>query len=105
MENILVPCKDSQVQLLNLLAIQDMIWLIDCWSVHISDEFRECMNNHQFKIHILYIPSNCTSIHQPADVILQRPFKHAFRQTFNKYTIDAITNQLKGGEDDIWISK
>jgi hypothetical protein len=29
-------------------------------------------------------------------VILQRPFKHAFRLEFNKYTIDIITSQLQG---------
>ena len=85
-----------------------MIWLIDCWSVHISKEFREWMKNHHPKIHILYILANCTSIYQPADVIIQRPFKHAFRQAFNKYTMEAITKQLKAGDDvhmDFKISK
>ena len=98
-EKILVPYKDSQVKLLNLPAMQEMIWLIDCWSVHISKEFREWMKNHHPKIHILYILANCTSIYQPADVIIQRPFKHAFRQAFNKYTMEAIAKQLKACED------
>ena len=77
-EKILLPYKDSQVEFLNLQAMQDMVWLIDCWSVHISKEFREWMQNHHPEIHILYIPANCTRIYQHANVILQRPFKHAF---------------------------
>ena len=48
-----------------------MIWLIDCWSVHISKEFRGWMKNHNPKIHILYILVNYTSIYHLADVILQ----------------------------------
>jgi hypothetical protein len=54
--------------------------------------------NHP-RIHVLYIPANCTSIYQPADVILQRPFKHAFRQQFNKYTMDLISKQINSGEE------
>ena len=72
-----------------------MIWLIDYWSVHISKEFREWMKNNYPQIHVLYIPANCTSIYQPADVIIQRPFKHVFRQEFNKYTMSMITNQIE----------
>ena len=72
---------------------------IDCWSVHISKEFRDWMKTHHPEILVLYIPANCTSIYQPADVVIQRPFKHAFRQEFNKFTMDTISSQLKGGED------
>ena len=42
-KKILLPYKDLQVELLNLPAMHDMIWLIDCWSVHISKEFLEWM--------------------------------------------------------------
>ena len=107
-EKILLPYKDSQVELLNLPAMQKMIWLIDYWSVHINKEFGELIKNHHPKSHILYIPTNCTNIYQPANVIIQQPFKHAFRQTLNKYTMEAITKQLKIGENvhmDFKISK
>jgi hypothetical protein len=56
------------------------------------------MKKNHPKIHLLFIPTNCTSIFQPADVILQRPFKHAFRQEFNKFTMEVITNQLEGAQ-------
>jgi hypothetical protein len=84
-----------QITLLGLPKTQEMIWLIDCWSVHISKEFRDWMKANYPHIHVLYIPANCTSIYQPADVILQRPFKHAFRQEFNKYTMSMIANEIE----------
>ena len=84
---------------MTLPANQEMIWLIDCWSVHINIEFRDWMKTHHSEILVLYVPANYTSIYQPADVVIQRPFKHAFRQEFNKFTMDTISSQLKGGED------
>ena len=41
------------------------------------------------------MPANCTSVFQPTDVILQIPFKHAFRQEFDTYTSDDIDKQLE----------
>ena len=55
------------------------------------------MKIHHPEIHVLYIPTNCTSVFQPVDVVVQRPFKHAFRQEFNQFTMDTITKQLNGG--------
>ena len=54
---------------------------------------------HLLEILMLYIPSNCTSVYQPTDVVIKRPFKHAFRQEFNKFTMNIISNQLKEGEN------
>ena len=48
------------------------------------------MKDNYPQVHILYIPVNCTNIYQPADMILQRPFKRVFRQEFNKYTMSMI---------------
>ena len=89
----------AKIELKALPADQKMIWLIDCWSVHISKEFREWMKIHHPEIHVLYISANCRSVFQPADVVIQRPFKHAFRQEFNQFTMDTITKQLNGGTD------
>ena len=50
--------------------------------------------NHQ-EILIIFVPANCTSVFQPADVILQKSFKHGFRQAFNSFTSDDIINQLQ----------
>ena len=53
------------------------------------------MKKHHPEIHLFFISVNCTSLFQPTDVILQRPFKHAFCQEFNKYTMGLITKQLE----------
>jgi hypothetical protein len=55
------------------------LFIIDCWSVHISEEFREMMKNDHPTIHLLYVPANCTGEFQPADVSLQGPFKKALQ--------------------------
>jgi hypothetical protein len=57
------------------------------------------MKTHHPEIFVLYIPLNCTNVYQPTNVVIQRPFKHVFRQEFNKFTMDTISSQLKGGED------
>jgi hypothetical protein len=50
---------------------------------------------------MLYVPANCTAVFQPADVILQRPFKHGFRQQFDLWTMEEMDKQLqtKAAED------
>ena len=99
MNNILLNYRTSQIKLLGQTTHQDMIWLIDCWSVHISKEFRAWMKNNHPRIHLLFKLANCTSIFQPTDVILQRPFKHVFRMKFNKFIMDVISNQIDKAED------
>ena len=49
------------------------------------------------KIHLVYVPPNCTSQLQVADVILQRPFKHALRKCFNKWAAELIREQIRDG--------
>jgi hypothetical protein len=39
-DKILSSYRIAQIEKLNLPTNQEMIWLIDCWSVHISKEFR-----------------------------------------------------------------
>jgi hypothetical protein len=70
-DKILSPYMISQIKELELEEDQDMVWLIDCWSEQINKDFRAWMNKTHPKIHLLFIPSNCTSIFQPTDVILQ----------------------------------
>jgi hypothetical protein len=42
-----------------------------------------------------FVPAKCTSVLQPADVILHRPFKHAFRQQYDMYTSASIDTEFK----------
>ena len=97
--NGLSSYKSFQVNQMDLPKDKDMIWLIDCWSIHISIEFGESVKATHPQIHILFILANYTSIYKLADVILQRSFKHAFRQEFNKYTMDVITKHIETNQD------
>jgi hypothetical protein len=89
---ILSSYRTTQIKELQLPTNQEMLWLIDCWSVHISKEFRSWIKRNHPEIHLLFIPANCTSILQHIDVILQRPFKHAFYQEFHNFTMGVITS-------------
>ena len=57
------------------------------------------MKSKHPQIHLFFVLANCTLVFQPTNVILQRPFKHAFRLEFNKYTLDIFTKQLEDGVD------
>jgi hypothetical protein len=96
---ILTPYRILQIEELGLSQDQEMVWIIDCWSIHINKDFRAWMKRTSPLIHLLFVPANYISIFQPTDVILQRPFKHAFRQEFNKYTMEVIKNQLESSSD------
>jgi hypothetical protein len=93
-ERILQPYRVQQTEVLQMDKGTKLIWLIDCWSVHKSKEFISWMKEKHPEILLIFVPSNCTSVLQPADVILQRPFKHAFRQQYDMYTSESIDTQL-----------
>jgi hypothetical protein len=59
-----------------------------------SREFIDWIKEVHPTILLIFIPANCTSIYQPADVILQRPFKHGFRQQFDNHSTKSIGKKL-----------
>ena len=71
-----------------------LIWLLDCWTVHISKDFICWLKISHPHILLIFVPANSTSVFQPTDVILQRPFKHGFRQQFDTYTSKNIGKQI-----------
>lgn len=83
---ILKPYIDRTIKEMNvqvdLPADQHAVVLLDCWSVHTSDEFRTHIKEHYPNIHLLYIPGGTTGLFQPADVAINRPFKHHFKKEF-----------------------
>jgi DDE superfamily endonuclease len=83
-------CLDSHVLL-----------LFDCWSVHKSKEFMDWMRAERPDYHIVFIPAGCTGKAQPADVIMQRPFKCEISNRFLQWTTDTLAAQLQAGTDDI----
>ena len=52
-----------------------------------------------------FVPANCTSKLQPADVILQRSFKHAFKLEFHNWTTTEVKLQIEAnGELEVDLS-
>jgi hypothetical protein len=97
-EKVLLPHSERMIELHALNSNAHMLLLIDCWSVHKSAEFRDWLKKQHPRIHLVYVPANCTSRLQLCDVALQRPFKSCIKQSFNDWAATAIAAQIKCGE-------
>ena len=73
--NILLPHSERMINMHGLNANAHILLLLDCWAVHKSAEFRDWLQREHPRIHLVFVPANCTSKLQLADVVLQRPFK------------------------------
>lgn len=69
---ILAPYFESIKVRLGLPHAQCSLWLINCWSVHRSEEFLTWMVVNHDTIIILFVPAGCTGLLQPSDVGFQR---------------------------------
>ena len=87
---ILEPYKHKQAKEMGLENDAKIIWFVDCWSVHMSKDFISWKKEKYPQILLIFVLANSTSILQPIDVIIQRPFKHSFRQQFDNYTSQDI---------------
>jgi hypothetical protein len=47
---------------------------------------------------VIFVPANCTSKLHSADVILQRPFKHAFKLKFHNLTTTEVKLQIEANK-------
>ena len=92
---VLVPYADRCILKHNRPKNDHIVLVLDVWSVPISQEFRDWIKVHHPRIHLVYVPPNCTSELQVADVILQRSFKAGIRKEFNKWAAEIISEQLK----------
>lgn len=92
---VLLPYADRCILKHNRPKDEHIVLVLDVWSVHISQEFRDWIKAQHPRIHLVYVPPNCTSELQVADVILQRSFKTGIRQQFNQWAAEVISEQLK----------
>lgn len=76
----------------------EMVLLLDAWSVHRSKEFRDWMDAQHKRIHLVFVPANCTSMLQVADVALNRPFKASIRKSFNEWAASIVAARITSGE-------
>lgn len=73
----------------------NIVLVLDVWSVHKSEEFRKFLRTHHPNIRLVFVPPNCTSKLQVADVVLQRPFKHGLHRRFNEWAANIISRQIE----------
>lgn len=89
-----MPYAEACIRKHRLHADAHIILVLDVWSVHKSKEFRLFLRTHHPRIHLVFVPANCTSKLQVADVALQRPFKHAITRRFNEWAVRQIQEQI-----------
>jgi len=80
---------------------EDQYWVayIDCWKIHKSKAFLDWARAKYPKLLILFVPAGCTGKFQPADLILQRVFKHIIRREFNALMANMVKEHLCSGKD------
>ncbi|KAI3614776.1 hypothetical protein WG66_003319 [Moniliophthora roreri] len=81
----------------NLDNNQMAILYLDCYPVHTSKEFQEYVAKDHPNVQLIYVPANCTSIFQPADVGLQCPIKHLLKQCLFEWMAEECAKQLAAG--------
>lgn len=96
--HVLLPHSERMIELHSLDSDAHILLLLDAWAVHKSAEFRNWLNREHPRIHLVYVPANCTSKLQLADVALQRPFKSCITQSFNQWAATTIAAQIRQGE-------
>lgn len=100
---ILTPYFDQQKTTLSLPTLQKSLWIIDVWSVHCSKEFRSWMTTSHPLIILDFVLGGCTSVAQPCDVGIQRPFKHSIKRSYHKDVVSNILAQMDNGDDSMHI--
>jgi hypothetical protein len=98
-ESVLMPYAERQIVTHSLPPASKLVLVLDVWAVHKSEEFRKFLRTHHPRIHLVFVPANCTSQLQVADVVLQRPFKHGIRRRFTEWAGRIIQDQVDN--DDV----
>jgi hypothetical protein len=95
--DIIAPYFDRKKEELGLPPTQCSLWMIDCWSVHKSEEFRGWMKTRHPTIIISFVPGNCTGVWQPLDVGIQRVLKQSIKRSAHKDIVDETMAHLDSG--------
>lgn len=77
---------------------QKGILVLDCWSVHKSVEFRSFVRKTYPNLLLVYIPPNCTSKLQVADVALNYSFKYGIRLRYEEWVTQDLYKQLRANQ-------
>jgi hypothetical protein len=98
LQEVLQPYINRCIAEHQLNSDASAVLVLDVWAVHKSEQFRMLLRTHYPHIHLVFVPANCTSKLQVADVALQRHFKVAIRSSFNTWAAQQIDEQLQSGK-------
>jgi hypothetical protein len=79
-------------------AVAKSIINIDCYPVHISKSFRTWLKNRYIQFCLVYVPPNCTSKVQFADVVLNKPFKNYYARAHTMFLMHQVKEHLESNE-------
>jgi len=94
---VLLPYAERCITTHELPSDAKIILVLDVWAVHKSEEFRRFLRTHHPRIHLVFVPANCTSKLQVADVALQRPFKSSVKRSFDAWASEQLHEQISSG--------
>ncbi|EFJ51415.1 hypothetical protein VOLCADRAFT_87679 [Volvox carteri f. nagariensis] len=87
---VLQPYMERIKRELQLPADHPWLLIIDCWGVHLTEEFQAFVKAQCPGAYIKYVPANCTSIALPCDVGINKPFKDALHRSATMKVIDTV---------------
>ena len=96
--HVIEPYRQRKIKEKALPLDSRMILVLDAWSVHRSEEFRQWIARTHPLMHLVFVPANCTSHLQVADVVLQKPFKSKIRERFSEWAAEIIKQQAIAGK-------
>jgi hypothetical protein len=97
MNNIIAPYFNTKKAELELPPSQCSLWMIDCWSVHKSEEFHSWMKEAHPNIIISFVPGNLTGLVQPLDVRIQQVLKQSMKRLAHKDIVNETIAHLDAG--------
>ena len=92
---VLMTYADRCISAFQLNTDAHILLILDVWAVHKSEEFRRFLRTHHPRVHLVFVPPNCTSKLQVADAALQRPFKSALRRCFDAWASEQTYQRMR----------
>eukprot|EP00697_Spironema_sp_BW2_P012431 gnl/Spiro4/28677_TR14188_c0_g1_i1.p1 gnl/Spiro4/28677_TR14188_c0_g1~~gnl/Spiro4/28677_TR14188_c0_g1_i1.p1 ORF type:complete len:291 (+),score=23.87 gnl/Spiro4/28677_TR14188_c0_g1_i1:1041-1913(+) len=97
-QNIIVPELLRRRTALGVQERTPSVVVLDCWTVHRSQEFRQWMyDTYGRSIRLIYVPAGCTGQLQPLDVTVNKEFKTLLRAECCEHVAAETSRQLGQG--------
>ncbi|KAG2431624.1 hypothetical protein HYH02_013317 [Chlamydomonas schloesseri] len=97
--NLIVPFLEAKVGALDLVSGEQVcILLLDCWSVHRSQDFRSWVAETYPWLRLVFVPAGCTSKCQLMDLVPNRILKSGMRNQLQLHLADSVRKLKAAGK-------